>query len=69
MDRLVTLYTQFLPRPDKKELNVNAKGQLISKCPFGVFKLIKKTNKFFVKISALASKKKSNQKNKGTLYH
>ena len=34
-------------------------GQLISKCPFGVFKS---------RISALVSKKRSNQKNKGTLY-
>ena len=30
------------------------KGQLISKCPFGAFKLTKKTNKIFVRISALA---------------
>ena len=30
------------------------KGQLISKCPFGVFKSSKKTNKMFVRISALA---------------
>ena len=45
------------------------KGQLISKSPFGVFKLTKKTNEIFVRISALASKKRSNQKNKGTLYH
>ena len=37
------------------------KGQLISKCPFGVFKSIQKTNIFF-RISALASKKRSNQK-------
>ena len=37
------------------------KGQLIWKCPFGVFK---KTNKIFVKISALAPKKKSNKKKK-----
>ena len=33
-----------------------AKGQL--KCPFGVFKSTKKTIKFFVRISALASRKK-----------
>ena len=39
------------------------KGQLISKCPFGVFKSPKKTNKKFVGISALASKKRSYQKN------
>ena len=35
-----------------------AKGQLISKCPFGIFKSPKKQ----------ASKKRSNQKDKGTLY-
>ena len=46
-----------------------AKGQLISKCPFGVKISSKKTNKFFSRISALASKKRSNQKNKGTLHH
>ena len=45
------------------------KGQLISKCPFGVKNFFQKTNKFFSRISALASKKRSNQKNKGTLYH
>ena len=38
-----------------------AKGQLILKCPFGVFK---STNKN--RTSALSSKKKSNQKNKDT---
>ena len=37
-------------------------GQLISKCPFGVFKSSKKPRKFFPKISALALKKRSNQK-------
>ena len=37
------------------------KGQLISKCPFGVFKLTKNSESF-VRISALASEKKSNQK-------
>ena len=41
---------------------LNSKGQLISKCPFGVNKSTKKTNKNFVRISALASKKRSNQK-------
>ena len=44
------------------------KGQLILKCPFGVFKSSKKTNEIFSRISALASKKRSNKKNKGTLY-
>ena len=43
-----------------------SKGQLISKCPFGVFKSPEKIIVF--RISALASKKVSNQKNKGTLY-
>ena len=43
-----------------------SKGQLISKCPFGVFKSPKKTKKIFVRISALASKKRSSQKNKFT---
>ena len=44
-----------------------SKGQLISKCIFCVFKSQKKnkkkttTTKFFVRISALASKKRSNQ--------
>ena len=44
------------------------KGQLISKCPFCVFKSTKK-HEIFVRISALASKKKPNQKNNGTLCH
>jgi hypothetical protein len=38
------------------------KGQLISKCPFGVFKSPKKLMKFLSRISALASKIWSNQK-------
>ena len=38
------------------------KGQLISNCPFGAFKSPKKNNEIFVRISALASKKRSNQK-------
>ena len=37
------------------------KGQLISKCSFGVIKSTKKTNEIFLMISALASKKRSNQ--------
>ena len=44
------------------------KGQLISKCPFGVIIWTQNTNEIFSRISALASKKMSNQKNKGTLY-
>ena len=38
------------------------KGQLISKCAFRVFKPPQKNQQFFLKISALASKKRSNQK-------
>ena len=38
------------------------KGQLISKCPFGVFKSSKKTNEFFPRISALNYKKRPDQK-------
>ena len=38
------------------------KGQLISKCPFGVFKSTKKINANILRISVLASKKGSNQK-------
>ena len=43
------------------------KGQLISKGLFDVIVLTKK--KPTIRISALASKKRSNQKHKGTLYH
>ena len=42
------------------------KGQLI---PKGFFDVIVSTNENFLKISALASKKRLDQKNKGTLYH
>ena len=35
------------------------KGQLISKCSFGVFKSPKEPNEIFVRISALAYKKRS----------
>ena len=40
----------------------DTKGQLISECPFGDFKSTKKTNEIFVRISTLASKKRTNQK-------
>ena len=50
-------------------MNWAAKGQLISKELFGVFKSTKKTNEIFVRIFALASKMRSDQKNKDTLYH
>ena len=46
------------------------KGQLISKCLFGAIVSTKKPTKFrTMEISALASKKRSNQKNKGTLLY
>ena len=45
------------------------KGQLILKYPFGVFKSSKKPTEFFSRNAALASKERSNQKNKGTLYN
>ena len=48
-------------------LYILTKGQLISKYSFGVFKSSKKTNDIFSRISALASKNRSNQKNKDTL--
>ena len=44
------------------------KGQLISKEHFDVSSNLPK-NEIFLTISALASKKRSDQKNKGTLYH
>ena len=39
-----------------------AKGQLISKCPFDVTVSTKIPTKYFLRISALASKKRSDQK-------
>ena len=48
--------------------SVSAKGQLISKCLW-CHHFDQKTNNFFLRISALASKKRSNQKNKGTLLY
>ena len=51
----------MIPRAEDQ----SAKGQLILVTSFGP----KKHRKFFLRISALASKKRSDQKNKGTLYH
>ena len=45
-----------------------AKGQLISKCLFGAIVWTKKNNEIFSRISALASKKRSNQKIKVLYY-
>ena len=58
----------FWPQVNLGMHSIYIKGQLISKCPFGVFKSTKKRNVIFVRISVQASKKRSNQKNKGTLY-
>ena len=44
------------------------KGQLISKCPFGVFKSNKKHTRNFLMISSLASKKRLNKQNKSTFF-
>ena len=45
------------------------KGQLISKGLFDVIVSTKKKQQFFLRISALGSKKRPDQKNKGTLYY
>ena len=45
------------------------KGQLTSKCLCDVLVSTKKNKENFIRISALSSKKWSNQKNKGTLLH
>ena len=57
-----------------KIISADSKGQLILKGHFGVFKSTKKnlqkTKEICVRISALASKKRSNQNNnKGTLLY
>ena len=44
------------------------KGQLISKCPCGVIFSSKIPTKFYLRISALASKKRSNEKIKALYY-
>ena len=49
-------------KEEKGKEPVKTKGQLISKCPFSV------NQQIFLRISALAYKKQSNQTNKGTLY-
>ena len=40
--------------------NKTVKGQLISKCPFDVFKSSQTTNEFFSRIPTVASEKRSN---------
>ena len=46
----------------------HSKGQIISKCPYAIIVYLKKATKIS-KISALASKERSNKKNKGTLLY
>ena len=48
---------------------VLVKGQIISKCPYAIIVYPKIATKFFSEISALVSKERSNQKNKGTLLY
>ena len=55
-----TMYSLILYILSNIQNNTHTKGQLILKCPFGVFKSPKKTNEIFYRISALASKKRSN---------
>jgi hypothetical protein len=58
-DDFLGLLADFgLAPPPRKKIMILLKGQLISKCPFGVFKSTKKPTKLFVRISALASKKR-----------
>ena len=57
--KMIIICQKFLVKNSKR-----IKGQLISKCPFGVMKSPQKTNEFFSRISALASKKRP-RKNKG----
>ena len=54
-----------MPQTGLPYYNLEAKGQLISKGRFGVFKYTKKPTKFLVRIPALASKKRLNQKHIG----
>ena len=49
-------------------LLIGPKGQLILKCPFGVIVSTKIPMKFVLRISALASKKRLNQKRMKALY-
>ena len=49
--------------------NTKLKGQIISKCPYAIIVYPKLATKKISEISALASKERSNQKNKGTLLH
>ena len=63
-ENLVILYFIMRNRPK----NIFVKGQLISKCLFGVIVWTKKNNEIFSRISALASKNRSNLKRDILLY-
>jgi hypothetical protein len=52
----------------QKLFATHGNGQLISKCPFGVTVSTKIPTKFFLRISALTSKKWLNQKKIKALY-
>ena len=55
---------------DRGILNFHsAKGQLISKMSFWCLQIDQKTNEIFIRISALASEKRLNQKDKGKLFN
>ena len=67
-DTAVTRTVAMVSNKHSNYVYVYIKGDLISKGLFKVFICTKKEQKYFC-ISALASKKRSNQKNKGTFYH
>ena len=48
---------------------LTVKGQIISKCPYEIIVYPKNSNEKNSEITALASKERSNQKNKGTLLY
>ena len=51
-----------IPTENKVNSRLSTQGQVISKCPFGVFKSSKKPKKKNSRISALVSKMRSNKK-------
>ena len=59
----------FMPFQDTDPNFRLGKGQLILKCPFGIFKSSKKPTKFFIGFLPKPLKRCQIKKNKGTLYH